>query len=129
MPAKRNITLAFPHQHPVYPHVAAAMRKILAGDGLKLKVLELSTMEILSGKHAEKIDIWLGGMSLSNYRDDAILSWFYNFDHIARAMPKNEFDELEHDVAHWRADQALESPCQNIGGKACSKRTDPTVVP
>ncbi len=74
-------------------------------------------MEILSGKHAEKIDIWLGGMSLSNYRDDAILSWFYNFDHIARAMPKNEFDELEHDVAHWRADQALESPCQNIGAK------------
>ncbi len=54
VPAKRNVTLAFPHQHPVYPHVAAAMRKLLADDGLKLKVLELSTMEILSGKHAEK---------------------------------------------------------------------------
>ena len=48
----------------------------------------------------------LGGMSLSNYRDDAILSWFYNFDHIARAMPEAEFDEIERSVAHWRADMS-----------------------
>lgn len=117
VPARRNVTLAFAEQHPVYPHIASAMRKLLAEDGLKLKVLELSTMEILSGKHADKIDIWLGGMSLSNYRDDAILSWFYNFDHIARAMPEAEFDEIERSVAHWRADIAMDSPCQSIGAK------------
>ncbi|WP_299013360.1 HTH-type transcriptional regulator SgrR [uncultured Photobacterium sp.] len=116
-PAKRTVTLAFPRQHPVYPHVAETIRTVLAEDGVKLKVLELSTMDILSGKHADKIDIWLGGMSLTNYRDDAILSWFFNFDHIARVMPKDEFDELERAVMRWRADPVRDSPCQDIGAK------------
>ncbi|WP_064608336.1 HTH-type transcriptional regulator SgrR [Photobacterium sp. J15] len=117
VPAKRTVTLAFPRQHPVYPQIAEAIRTLLAEDGVKLKVLELSTMDIWSGKHADKIDIWLGGMSLMNYRDDAILSWYFNFDHIARVMPKEEFDELEQAVMRWRADPEKTSPCQDIGAR------------
>ncbi|UTV29938.1 HTH-type transcriptional regulator SgrR [Photobacterium atrarenae] len=114
-PSKRMVTLAYPQQHPVYPHVAEAIRDILSADGIKLKELELSTGEILSGKHADKIDLWLGGMSLSNYRDDAILSWFYSFDHIARVMPEAEFEALDQAVVRWRADKQQPSPCQQIG--------------
>ena len=116
-PAKRNVTLAFPEQQPVFPHVVEAIKAILAEDGLKLKTLELSTTDLLSGKYADKIDIWLGGMTLTNYRDDAMLSWFYEFDHIARVMPRDEFNELERDVMHWRANLDLPSPCQSIAAK------------
>ncbi|GHA35209.1 HTH-type transcriptional regulator SgrR [Photobacterium aphoticum] len=116
-PAKRTLTIAFAGQHPVYPHVAQAIETILADDGIKLKILELTTTEIALGKHAGKIDIWLGGMSLMNYRDDALLAWFFNFDHIARAMPDEEFAALEAEVAHWRRNKHLPSPCQQLGAK------------
>ena len=116
-PSKRIVTIAFACQHPVYPHVAKAIGDILAEDGIKLRMLELTTTEIALGKHSQKIDFWLGGMSLMNYRDDALLSWFFNFDHIARAMPKEEFHLLEQEVMQWRANPDQNSPCQELGAK------------
>ncbi|MGF1723476.1 HTH-type transcriptional regulator SgrR [Photobacterium nomapromontoriensis] len=116
-PAKRTMTIAFACQHPVYPHVANAIRDILHDDGVKVKMLELTTTEVALGKYANKIDIWLGGMSLMNYRDDALLNWFFNFDHIARAMPVDEFDALEQEVAQWRGNKDQNSPCQQLGAK------------
>ncbi|MGF1703832.1 HTH-type transcriptional regulator SgrR [Photobacterium makurazakiensis] len=116
-PSTRTVTIAFSCQHPVYPHIAQAIRDLLQEDGVKLKILELSLTEITLGKYADKIDIWLGGMSLMNYRDDALLSWFFNFDHISRAMPTEEFDALEYEVERWRSQPGQKSPCQQIGAK------------
>ncbi|MBV1841976.1 HTH-type transcriptional regulator SgrR [Photobacterium ganghwense] len=116
-PKPKSVTIAFACQHPVYPHVATAIEELLAEDGIKLKMLELTTTEIALGKHAGKIDIWLGGMSLMNHRDDALLSWFFNFDHIARAMPETEFDALENEVALWRQSRDTIAPCQQLGAK------------
>ncbi|MDX1302109.1 HTH-type transcriptional regulator SgrR [Photobacterium sp.] len=114
-PAKRTVTLAYQQEHPVYPHLAATLREILAEDGLRLKILELSSSDILLGKYVDKIDIWLGGMSLSNYRSDAILPWFYSFDQLFRVMPKEEFDDLERQVMTWRADIEAVFPSDEIG--------------
>lgn len=116
-PTKRTVTLAYPQEHPVYPHVAETIRALFAEDGLKLKVIEQTSTDILLGKHTDKIDLWLGGMSLSNYRNDAILPWIYNFDHISRVMPKEEFDTIERDIMAWRADKNGEFPAQQIGTK------------
>ncbi|KLV03413.1 ABC transporter substrate-binding protein [Photobacterium aquae] len=118
IPAKlKTVTIAFASQHPVYPHVAEAIRDILAQDGIKLRMMELATTDIAQGKYADKIDFWLGGTSLLNYRDDALLSWFFSFDHIQRAMPEIEFADLEAMVVSWRRDKSELSPCQQLGAK------------
>ncbi|MGB7997541.1 MAG: HTH-type transcriptional regulator SgrR [Photobacterium halotolerans] len=115
VPAKRMVTLAFPQHHPVYHELARAIDSVLAEDGLRLKVMELSNTDVLMGKHADKIDIWLNGMSLSNHRDDAFLAWLYSFDHISRAMPDNEFDLLNQRVKAWRSEHGRACPSHDIG--------------
>ncbi|QUJ70253.1 HTH-type transcriptional regulator SgrR (plasmid) [Photobacterium sp. GJ3] len=115
IPAKRMVTLAFPQHHPVYHEVARAIESVLAEDGLRLKVMEMSNTDVLMGKHAEKIDLWLNGMSMSHHRDDAFLAWFYSFDHISRVMPETEFEALDQQVVHWRAMASQPCPSHDIG--------------
>ncbi|GAB6262915.1 HTH-type transcriptional regulator SgrR [Photobacterium sp. R1] len=115
VPAKRMVTLAFAQDHPVYHEVARAIERILAEDGIRLKVMEISNTDVLTGKYADKIDIWLNGMSMSNHRDDAFLAWFYSFDHIARVMPEAEFEALDQQVMHWRAFAEQSCPSHDIG--------------
>lgn len=114
IPNKRIVTLAYQHEHPIYPYVASLIEKIFAQDGIKLKIMELSYEDIVLGKHADKIDIWLNGMSLGSNRSDAILAWFHNFDHIKRVMPASEFKQLQQVISDWRSTPQAKFPSDAI---------------
>ncbi|SMY15982.1 SgrR family transcriptional regulator [Photobacterium aquimaris] len=115
IPNKRLVTLAYQQEHPIYPYVAALIEKLLAKDGIRLKIIELSYEDIILGKQVEKIDIWLNGMSLGSTRSDAILSWLHNFDHIQRVMPTNEFKQLQLVISEWRSTPKRAFPSDIIG--------------
>ncbi|OAN11414.1 ABC transporter substrate-binding protein [Photobacterium jeanii] len=114
-PTRRTVTIAHLQDHPVYPLIAEKMTQLLKQDGLKVKVLSLSTAEMLVGKHASKVDIWISGMSLTTTQDEAILPWLYSFDHLYRAMPDDEFAQLEALIAEWRSDSTKAFPANEIG--------------
>jgi SgrR family transcriptional regulator len=115
MPHKRVVTLAYQHEHPIYPYVASLIEKILMKDGIRLNIMELSYEDIVLGKHAEKIDIWLNGMSLGSNRSDAILAWLHNFNHIQRVMPSDEFKQLQQVISEWRSTSTTKFPGDIIG--------------
>ncbi len=111
---KRVVTLAYQQEHPIYPYLAELIEGILAKDGIKLKVIEMASCEIMMGKQADKIDMWLNGMSLGSNRSDAILPWLYNFEHIERAMPEAEFAQLDVQVDNWRMNITQTFPLESI---------------
>ncbi|WP_318434996.1 SgrR family transcriptional regulator [Photobacterium leiognathi] len=111
---KRVVTLAYQQEHPIYPYLAELIESILAKDGIKLKVIEMASCEIMMGKQADKIDMWLNGMSLGSNRSDAILPWLYNFEHIERAMPEAEFAQLDVQVDNWRMNITQTFPLESI---------------
>ncbi|WP_058119003.1 SgrR family transcriptional regulator [Photobacterium kishitanii] len=115
IPNKRVVTLAYQHEHPIYPYIASLIENILAKDGIRLKIIELSYEDIILGKQAEKIDIWLNGMSLGSNRDDAILAWLHNFNHIQRVMPTDEFKQLQQVISEWRSTPNMAFPSDIIG--------------
>ncbi|MEZ8096611.1 HTH-type transcriptional regulator SgrR [Photobacterium swingsii] len=114
-PAKRTVTIAHLQDHPIYPLIVEKMSQLLGEDGLKVKVLALTTAEMLSGKQASRVDIWISGMSVFTKREDAILPWLYNFDHLYRAMPADDFKAMDALIAKWRSDSTLAFPAHDIG--------------
>lgn len=115
IPHKRAVTLAYQHEHPIYPYIASLIEMILAKDDIRLKIIELSYEDIVLGEQAEKIDIWLNGMSLGSNRGDAILGWLHNFNHIQRVMPVNEFEYLQQVISEWRSTPKMVFPSDIIG--------------
>ncbi|PSW73647.1 SgrR family transcriptional regulator [Photobacterium sp. GB-50] len=111
---KRSVTLAYQQEHPIYPYMAELIAEILANDGITLKVIEIAFEEIMQGKQADKIDLWLNGMSLGSDRADAILPWLYNFEQIERAMPPQAFSQLEILIDNWRMNITPEFPLEEI---------------
>ncbi|WP_154124815.1 SgrR family transcriptional regulator [Grimontia hollisae] len=114
-PAMGKLRLVHQKDNPLFPLLAAALREMLAQDGVELEISTVSYEEMMLPKNAKKVDIWLCGMSLGNKRHDAILPWLLSFEHISAAMPEKEFIQLKEKVAQWREAENVVFDAESIG--------------
>lgn len=114
-PTRKTLRLVHQAENPLFPLIAAALKALLAEDGLQLEIDTLSYEEMMLPKQTKKVDIWLGGMSLGNKRHDAILPWLMNFEHISAAMPEADFTVLMAKMHSWRASEREAFDAESVG--------------
>ncbi|MDD1792298.1 SgrR family transcriptional regulator [Enterovibrio sp. ZSDZ42] len=114
-PEKKGLRLAHQSDNPLFPLMAKALKSLLAIDGITLEIDVVPYEDIMSPKHAKKVDIWLCGMSLGNKRSDAILPWLLSFSHLSTAMPSAEFSEITNKMTEWRSGDATHFDAEVIG--------------
>ncbi|WP_028022643.1 SgrR family transcriptional regulator [Enterovibrio calviensis] len=114
-PEQKVVRLAHQSDNPLFPLMAKALKSLLATDGITLDIDVVPYEDIMSPKHAKKVDIWLCGMSLGNKRSDAILPWLLNFSHLSAAMPLAEFSEITDKMTAWRSGDETHFDAEVIG--------------
>ncbi|MEZ8127434.1 SgrR family transcriptional regulator [Enterovibrio norvegicus] len=121
-PAVTRLRLVHQADNPQFPKLAQALKAMLAADHVVLDIDVLSYEDMMQGKSAKKVDIWLCGMSLGNQRSDAILPWLMNFNHMSVAMPDEDYAKLEESMMTWRRTPNKAFPAETLGRMIVEQR-------
>lgn len=114
-PGRKRLRLVHQSDNPLFPLIAAAIKEMLAQDGITLEIDTVSYEEMMLPKPSRKVDIWLCGMSLGNKRSDAILPWLMGFEHLYAAMPVAEYAQLTQRISQWRASENTDFDGESVG--------------
>lgn len=108
------VNLGYENEHPLYPLLGAIIEQRLAKDGIRLKIRQFDTLELLSTEKTKGIDIWLRGMSLGTQCPEALLSWLFAFNEIERVMPEDDFNVVSSLIEEWQLSPQRHFPVNEI---------------
>jgi SgrR family transcriptional regulator len=110
-PERHKLTIAYRAKHPLFPCLADIIKTILGKDGVDAEFVpyDEDVQRVLD------VDIWIKAMGISNHRDDAMAGWLLNYSDICLTSRENDFSYWHQLIDHWRADEHLPFPANEIG--------------
>ncbi|WCE31321.1 SgrR family transcriptional regulator [Vibrio sp. SCSIO 43137] len=107
----QKVTVAYLAEHPVFPLLAKAIKRLLKQAGFSVELLKYQHKP----DKPDEIDIWLKPMGIGTYRDDALAGWLLDYSDIHRFSETTSFAHWQELVTEWRETQDSPFPAKELG--------------
>ncbi|PJC87443.1 SgrR family transcriptional regulator [Vibrio sp. HA2012] len=108
---KRELTIAYHAQHPLFPVMAKSIETVLNQDGIKVQFIKYE--HIIDTP--ELVDIWIKPMGIGSYREEAFAGWLLGYSDIAAMSREEDFSCWSHLVEKWRTEKDTPFPAKELG--------------
>lgn len=107
----QKVTVAYLAEHPVFPLLAKAIKRLLKQAGFSVELLKYQHKP----DNPDDIDIWLKPMGIGTYRDDALAGWLLDYSDIRHFSEASSFAHWQQLVTKWRETKDLSFPAKELG--------------
>lgn len=98
-----KLTMAIISNDPLHKLIASTIQRLLSKKNIQLNIIENNfDMHMRVQKNSNDVDIWLMEMELENKREEDLLTWIYENEHLKPTLDISIWENLETELDQWR---------------------------